>query len=85
MLTALNIKGTIIEARPSMLEFVDREKIDALTYFMRERGAVFRLGEKVAHVGYDDKQRVVASLESANRSTATGSSTASADRRTPTC
>jgi NAD(P) transhydrogenase len=64
MLTALNIKVTIIEARPTLLDFVDREMIDALTYFMRERGAVFRLGEKVASVGYDEKQRVVASLES---------------------
>ncbi|HEX4441311.1 MAG TPA: Si-specific NAD(P)(+) transhydrogenase [Thermoanaerobaculia bacterium] len=64
MLTALNIKTTIVEARPTMLDFVDREMIEALTYFMRQRGAVFRLGEKVVSVGYDDKQRVVASLES---------------------
>ena len=47
-----------------MLDFADREMIDALTYFMRDRGAVFRLGEKVVSVGYDEKQRVAASLES---------------------
>jgi NAD(P) transhydrogenase len=64
MVTALNIKVTVIEARPSVLDFVDRETIDALMYFMRQRGAAFRLGEKVVSVGYDDRKRVVASLES---------------------
>jgi len=64
MLAALNIKTTIIEARPTILDFVDREMIEALTYFMRQRGAVFRLGEKVVSVGYDAKGRVVACLES---------------------
>ena len=64
MVTALNIKVTVIEARPTVLDFVDREMIDALLYFMRQRGANFRLGEKVVSVGTDDKNRVVAALES---------------------
>ncbi len=64
MITALNIKVTVIEARPAILDFVDREMIDALTYFMRQRGAAFRLGEKVESVGYDEKNRVAALLES---------------------
>jgi NAD(P) transhydrogenase len=64
MVTALNIKVTVIEARPTVLDFVDREMIDSLLYFMRQRGAAFRLGEKVVSVGYDDKNRVVALLES---------------------
>ena len=64
MITALNIKVTVIEARPTILDFVDREMIDSLMYFMRQRGAAFRLGEKVASVGYDEKNRVVAHLES---------------------
>ncbi len=64
MVTALNIKVTVIEARPTVLDFVDREMIDALLYFMRQRGAAFRLGEKVVSVGIDDRGRVVASLES---------------------
>ena len=34
MLAALNIKTTVIEARPTILDFVDREMIEALTYFM---------------------------------------------------
>ncbi|HEY7114218.1 MAG TPA: Si-specific NAD(P)(+) transhydrogenase [Thermoanaerobaculia bacterium] len=64
MLTALNIKVTLVEQRPTILDFVDRELIDALCYFMRQRGATFRLGEKVISVGTDAKNRVVASLES---------------------
>jgi NAD(P) transhydrogenase len=64
MVTALNIKVTVIEARPTILDFVDREMIDSLMFFMRQRGATFRLGEKVLSVGYDEKNRVVASLES---------------------
>ena len=64
MLTALNIKVTIVDQRPIVLDFVDRELIDALLYFMRQRGATFRLGERVVSVAYDDKNRVAASLES---------------------
>jgi len=64
MISALNIKVTVIEARPTILDFVDREMIDSLLYFMRQRGAAFRLGEKVESVGYDEKGRVVAFLES---------------------
>jgi NAD(P) transhydrogenase len=64
MITALSIKAPIIEAKPTILDFVDAEMIEALMYFMRQRGATFRLGEKVVSVGYDGKGRVVASLES---------------------
>ncbi len=64
MFTALNIKATVIEARPTILDFVDREMIDSLVFFMRQRGGSFRLGEKVLSVGYDEKNRVVAKLDS---------------------
>ncbi len=64
MVTALNIKVTIIEARPTVLDFVDREMIEALCYFMRQRGATFRLGEKVVSVELDERRRVTAHLES---------------------
>src|SRR5262249_36008452 len=64
MMTALNIRVTIIEQRPTILDFVDREMVEALYYFMRQRGATFRLGEKVVSVGVDGRDRVVASLES---------------------
>jgi NAD(P) transhydrogenase len=64
MFSALNIKVTLIEGRSTILDFVDRELVDGLTYSMRKRGAVFRLGENVVSVGYDEKKRVVARLES---------------------
>lgn len=64
MITALSVKVTIIEQRPAILEFVDREIVDDLYYFMRQRGATFRLGEKVVSVEIDEKDRVVANLDS---------------------
>src|SRR4029434_6033649 len=64
MLTALNIKVTIVEQRPTVLDFVDRELVEALLYSMRQRGATFRLGERVVSVDYDERGRVVAALES---------------------
>jgi NAD(P) transhydrogenase len=67
MMTALNIRVTIVEQRPTILDFVDREMVEALYYFMRQRGATFRLGEKVISVGVDEKNRVVAVLESGKR------------------
>jgi NAD(P) transhydrogenase len=47
-----------------MLDFVDREVVDALTYCMRERGTIFRLGEKVVSVRADNGSSIVAELES---------------------
>ncbi len=62
MLTALDIEVTIIEQRPTLLEFVDDEIIEALSYHMRRQGAIFRLGEKVVSVQQNDQ--VTAVLES---------------------
>jgi NAD(P) transhydrogenase len=67
MLTALDIKVTIIDQRPVLLDFVDREMIEALSYHMRRRGATFRLGETVTGVERDGQGRVVARLESGKR------------------
>ncbi|HEV8231813.1 MAG TPA: Si-specific NAD(P)(+) transhydrogenase, partial [Thermoanaerobaculia bacterium] len=67
MITALNVKVTIIEQKPTILDFVDREVVDDLYYFMRQRGATFRLGEKVVSVEIDEKDRVVANLDSGKR------------------
>jgi NAD(P) transhydrogenase len=67
MITALNVKVTIIEQKPSILDFVDREIVEDLDYFMRQRGAIFRLGEKLLSVEIDEKDRVVANLDSGKR------------------
>ncbi len=58
---------TIIEQNPTILDFVDQEIVETLHYFMRQRGAIFRLGEKVISVETDEKNRVVANLESGKR------------------
>jgi len=67
MLTALNVKVTLIDQRPHPLEFVDTEILDTLYFHMRRNGAVFRFGEKVTKVEIDDRDRVVAVLESGKR------------------
>ncbi|MGA3213144.1 MAG: Si-specific NAD(P)(+) transhydrogenase [Terriglobales bacterium] len=65
MFAALGVKVTLLDTRPSLLDFVDREIVDSLRFQLRELGTVFRLGEKVLSVSYDaDRNRVVASLDS---------------------
>jgi len=64
---ALGAKVTLIEARTTVLDFVDHEIIEALMFYLRRLGVVFRLGEKVVSVGNDDNDRVYAELESGKR------------------
>ena len=64
MLTALGSTVTVIDQRPTMLDFLDQEMIEALSYHMRRQGATFRLGETVIGVEVDARGRVVARLES---------------------
>ncbi len=63
MLCALDVRVTVIDQRDTILDFVDREMIEALCYHMRRQGATFRLGEKVTAVEVQD-DRVVVRLES---------------------
>jgi NAD(P) transhydrogenase len=65
MFAALEIRVSLIEQRPQILEFVDREIVEALLYHLRELEVVFRLGEKVVAVESDaNRNRVTARLES---------------------
>jgi len=65
MFAALEIRVTLIEQRPQILEFIDREIVEALSYHLRELEMVFRLGEKVVAVEVDEsRNRVIARLES---------------------
>ncbi len=65
---ALGAKVTLIDQRPTILDFVDREILEALTYHLRRLGTTFRLGEKVISVGTDQEQdRIFAELESGKR------------------
>jgi NAD(P) transhydrogenase len=64
-LAALGVEITLIDQRPTILDFVDREIVEALAYHLRQMGTTFRLGEKVTRVGIDpQRQRVFAELES---------------------
>jgi NAD(P) transhydrogenase len=67
MLTALGVEITVVDARPQILDFVDREIIEALQYHMRRQNTVFRLNERVASVAVDEQDKVVAKLESGKR------------------
>jgi NAD(P) transhydrogenase len=67
-MAALGTEVTVIDQRPVILEFVDREIVEALSYHLRQLGITFRLGEKVTHVAIDPiRDRVVADLESGKR------------------
>jgi NAD(P) transhydrogenase len=65
MFAALGVKVTLLDQRPTLLEFADREIVESLCFQLRQLGTVFRLGEKVVQVGIDEERdRVFAKLES---------------------
>ena len=65
MFAALGVKVTLLDQRPTLLDFADREIVESLCFQLRQLGTVFRLGEKVVSVGFDEERdRVFAKLES---------------------
>src|ERR1700734_4160379 len=67
-LAALGTEVTLIDQRPTLLDFVDREIIESLAYHLRQMGTTFRLGEKVTRVGIDGtRDMVFAELESGKK------------------
>jgi NAD(P) transhydrogenase len=64
MFAALGVKVTLVDKRNRLLDFVDSEIAEALSYQMRGMGATLRLGEEVAQVRIDAAQRAVATLKS---------------------
>ena len=65
MFATLGTKVTLLDLRPTLLAFVDHEIIESLCFQLRQLGTVFRLGEKVVQVGFDqERDRVFAKLES---------------------
>ncbi len=68
MFAALGVKVTLLDQRPVLVDFADREIIESLCFQLRQLGTVFRLGEKVVSVGFDaERDRVFAKLESGKR------------------
>ena len=67
-MAALGADVTVIDQRPAVLEFVDRQIVEALSYHLRELGVTFRLAEKVTHVEIDPlRNRVSVELESGKK------------------
>jgi NAD(P) transhydrogenase len=67
-MAALGADVTVIDQRPAILEFVDREIIEALSYHLRQLGVIFRLGERVDRVGIDPgRDFVFAELQSGKK------------------
>ncbi len=50
MFAALGTKVTVVEKRPAMLDFCDREIVEALQYQLRDQAVTFRFGESVKTV-----------------------------------
>lgn len=67
MFSALGIKVTIVEARESLLGFVDREIIDTLVYTLRSQKCQIILNDKVTRTAITPDGRAVTYLESGKR------------------
>ena len=67
-MAALGAEVTLIDQRATVLEFVDRQVVEALSYHLRQFGVTFRLAEKVTRVEIDPvRERVVVELESGKK------------------
>jgi NAD(P) transhydrogenase len=64
MFAVLGVRVTLIEKRDRLLEFADREIIEALSYHLRDARVTLRLGEEVESVEEPSPGTVVANLES---------------------
>jgi NAD(P) transhydrogenase len=68
MFAALGVKVTLLDQRPTLLDFVDREIMESLCFQLRQLGMVLRVGEKVVLVGFDaERDKVFATLESGKK------------------
>jgi len=67
MFAILGVRVTIIEKRDRLLEFADREIIEALSYHLRDSRVTLRLGEEVQSVEELPDGTVIANLESKKR------------------
>ncbi len=57
MFAALGVRVTLIDKRPHLLEFVGREIVDHLVFYMRQNRMTLHLGEEVQGVEqYDDER-----------------------------
>ncbi len=52
--SALDVTVALVEARPTMLDFIDDELIEDFTHQLRDRGMALRLGCKVARIEFEN-------------------------------
>ncbi len=64
--SALDVRVTIVEPRPTILEFIDRELVEDFIHQLRDRGVNFRLGSRLLSVEMEGNQPV-AMLEGGRR------------------
>jgi NAD(P) transhydrogenase len=67
MFSVLGVRTTVIEKRDRLLEFADREIIEALSYHLRDNRVTLRMGEEVQGVEELPDGTVVANMESKKR------------------
>jgi NAD(P) transhydrogenase len=67
MFAVLGVRITLVEKRDRLLEFADREIIEALSYHLRDNRVTMRMGEEVQCVEELPDATVVANMESKKR------------------
>jgi NAD(P) transhydrogenase len=67
MFAALGTEVTLIDKRPTLFDFVDREIAESLKYQMRDMDCTFRLGEEVSSIEIEKPGRAVAILKSGKK------------------
>ncbi len=65
--STIDIKVTLADGRPDLLDFMDREIVDELVHHLRDRGVMLRMSEKVATISHDPQGYVITTLESGKR------------------
>jgi len=64
MFAALGVEVTLVDKRDRLLDFVDAEIAESLSYQMRNMDCTFRLREEVASIAVEAPRRAVATLKS---------------------
>ncbi|MBI1204361.1 MAG: Si-specific NAD(P)(+) transhydrogenase [Rhodopseudomonas sp.] len=68
--SALDVAVTLVDARPSFLDFIDRELIEELTHDLRDRNVGLRLGSAVTAIELSETGRPVTRLADGRNVTA---------------
>lgn len=67
LFSALDVEVTLIDERTALLDFLDREVVDELLHYMRDRGVVVRLGEQATKLEKGENGHILVYLASGKR------------------